>query len=190
MGGFYSIWCHDRSASIYHDRKFNIIGSWQLEALMNLIGFPVWLGSMAHIEVEVPWNTSVPCLFLCYSGISHTYLQASYQYIQLHAYICMQSPSAMTSLGYIGWRALLLLCMPMALLPQVDSQEVCIYQGAVKIFWPSSGTTIYVSQIDFLCSMVLLLLSQIFLLDSGGARRHDWFYYTSTKCAIPDDMGC
>jgi hypothetical protein len=20
------------------------------------------------------------------------------------------------------------------------------------------------------------------------AGRHDWFYYTSTKCAIPDDM--
>jgi hypothetical protein len=33
----------------------------------------------------------------------------------------------------------------------------------------------------------------IFLQDELPGRqagRHDWFYYTSTKCAIPDDMSC
>jgi hypothetical protein len=30
--------------------------------------------------------------------------------------------------------------------------------------------------------------SQVMRHQPSSAGRHDWFYYTSTKCAIPDDM--
>jgi len=39
--------------------------------------------------------------------------------------------------------------------------------------------------------MNLIAYQWVFAVHGHGrqAGRHDWVYYTSTKCAIPDDMG-
>jgi hypothetical protein len=64
-------------------------------------------------------------------------------------------------------------------------------RSSSNILWPMliAALAVFVA-----ATIALAIALGIIINGSGGcsepsqAGRHDWFYYTSTKCAIPDDM--
>ncbi len=74
-----------------------------------------------------------------------------------------------------------------------------VYVQCWWIQWTEEQTVWWTVHMHVFCviafttqSHVLSTFSHAFshVNSAGCPGRHDWFYYTSTKCTIPDDMGC